>query len=504
MPLRAPPIARVLQRLPLWLAACSLAGCLAAGGWLERSVVSELPLDQPAHSYPTAVYGPLPPRTAGSTTVSSVEGAAPTASLHTSTRAISATSSTGAQPSPSADPSTGPRIERTAPPVTPLAILPPAYAPPAAHPPKGDPSSAAQPAARDSAQEAVSAPGATPPVSPALSSGVPPTERAVLTSSASQGSSPHLATEVAAAAMHRPITPPNAPPPAANDRANESPSPATADSRAPLPAPRAAESDPPGTGTDPSAAASPADRQAQLDQAWRALIESLEEDIRQRRSASPQDEELPRREQQLRLAYLAAGRWEEAVAGIDSLPAGQREAFKHLMFGLGVWLSPDESRRAALRGAKVLRSLREATRELAASSKLEIKNLAFCERVDYYGWYTEFPRYEFQPRQQVILYVEIENFAAEHKPPAGYETELHGSYEILDAAGQIVASRQLPPDREVCRNYRRDYFLAYRIYLPEQIAPGRYRLELTIEDLKARSAYQGRKLGEGTIEFTIR
>lgn len=304
--------------------------------------------------------------------------------------------------------------------------------------------------------------------------------------------------------MHRPITPPNAPPPAANDRANESPSPATADSRAPLPAPRAAESDPPGTGTDPSAAASPADRQAQLDQAWRALIESLEEDIRQRRSASPQDEELPRREQQLRLAYLAAGRWEEAVAGIDSLPAGQREAFKHLMFGLGVWLSPDESRRAALRGAKVLRSLREATRELAASSKLEIKNLAFCERVDYYGWYTEFPRYEFQPRQQVILYVEIENFAAEHKPPAGYETELHGSYEILDAAGQIVASRQLPPDREVCRNYRRDYFLAYRIYLPEQIAPGRYRLELTIEDLKARSAYQGRKLGEGTIEFTIR
>jgi len=251
-------------------------------------------------------------------------------------------------------------------------------------------------------------------------------------------------------------------------------------------------------------APSAAERQAQIDRAWRTLIESLEEDIRQRRTASPPDDELPRREQQLRLAYLGAGKLDEAVTAVESLPASQREAYKHLMFGLGIWLSPDESRRVALRAAKVLRSLREATRELAASSKLEIKNLVFCERVDYYGWYTEFPRYEFQPRQQVILYVEIENFAAEYKPPAGYETELHGSYEILDGSGQIVASRQLPPDREVCRNYRRDYFLAYRIYLPDAIAPGRYRLELTIEDLKARSAYQGRKLGEGTIEFTIR
>jgi hypothetical protein len=276
----------------------------------------------------------------------------------------------------------------------------------------------------------------------------------------------------------------------------------TSDNASPTSSASASASNPPAAEPPPSS--SPAERQARIDQAWRDLIEALEEDLRPRRSASPPDDELPRREQQLRLAYLGAGKLDEAVAEIESLPGSQREAFKHLMFGLGVWLSPDESRRVPLRGAKVLRSLREASRELAASSKLEIKNLVFCERVDYYGWYTEFPRYEFQPRQQVILYVEIENFAAEYKPPAGYETELHGSYEILDASGQIVASRQLPPDREVCRNYRRDYFLAYRIYLPEQIAPGRYRLELTIEDLKARSAYQGRKLGEGTIEFTIR
>ena len=67
------------------------------------------------------------------------------------------------------------------------------------------------------------------------------------------------------------------------------------------------------------------------------------------------------------------------------------------MFGLGVWLSPDEARRAPLRSAKVLRSLREATTELAAASKLELRNLAFCEQVESFGWYTEFPRNEFSP-----------------------------------------------------------------------------------------------------------
>jgi hypothetical protein len=249
---------------------------------------------------------------------------------------------------------------------------------------------------------------------------------------------------------------------------------------------------------------SPADKQARLDRARSELIEALEAQIRHHRSQSATDEELPRLEQQLRLVYLTAGRLDEAVTAVESLDAQQREAYKDLMFGLGIWLSPDEARRPPLRSAKVLHSLRDATGELAAASKLELRNLVFCERVDHFGWYGEFPRKEFQPKQQVILYTEVENFTAEHKGPAGYETELQGSYDILDSSGQIVASRQLQLDKEICRNYRRDYFLAYRIYMPDNIPPGRYRLELTVEDLKARGKYQGRKLGEGMIEFTIR
>jgi hypothetical protein len=234
------------------------------------------------------------------------------------------------------------------------------------------------------------------------------------------------------------------------------------------------------------------------------LIAMLEDEVRQRTSAGAPDPQLSGIEQQLRLLYAAAERVDDAARAVDSLSEAEREAYKHLMFGLCTWLSADEERRAPLRNARVMRSLRDAAGELAAASKLDLKNLAFCERVQSYGWLSEFARNEFQPKQQVILYVEVDNFAALQKSPTAFETELQGHYQIFDSRGNIVAERKLPLDREVCRNYRRDYFLAYPIYMPDSIAPGQYRLELTIEDLKATGEYQGRKFGEGMIDFTIR
>ncbi len=264
----------------------------------------------------------------------------------------------------------------------------------------------------------------------------------------------------------------------------------------------------PAEATPPTAAAfqSADDRLAAIAQQRDVLIAMLEEDIHHRQAAASAatDLALPRLEQQLRLLYAAAGRPDDAARTVESLTEPEREAYKHLMFGLSTWFADQQPQRVPLRAARVLRSLRDAQSELAVASKLALANLAFCERVESFGWYTEFARREFFPKQQVILYVEVENFAAQEKSPHSFETELQGSYQIFDSRGNIVAERKLPLDREVCRNIRHDYFLAYPIYIPESIGPGRYRLELTIEDLKASGQYQGRKFGEGTIEFTVR
>jgi hypothetical protein len=248
----------------------------------------------------------------------------------------------------------------------------------------------------------------------------------------------------------------------------------------------------------------PEERLADLLRRRDELIANLEKEVELRSGTQDVDGELPRLQQQLRLLYLLAERPDDAVGEIELLPAAEQEAFKQLMFGLSTWLSADEERRPTLRNARVLRSLKDASAELAAAAKLDVKNLRFCESVEGFGWYKEFPTAQFRAKQQVILYAEVDNFASEKKSQDTYETELQVSYQIFDDGGTLLDERELPLDKEVCRNQRRDYFLAYRIYLPDGIAAGRYRLELTVEDLKAKEHYQGRKLGNGQIEFSIR
>lgn len=445
---------RVFTGITLILLA--VGGC-AGGGILDRSIGdSELPVDPPANPYPTAIRNgvALGERQPGSSVM-------PAAANQTAANATASQQPAASNSHPQAARNDFPQQLNTA-----LAVIPPQLVRSPVN--LSTPQAVPTVPSLDHRQTLVDLTPAT--------NWTPPT---VVHARISDDPEPEVAPQVAAAKPH-----PTNNKSAAGDvqlaSATSSISPA------------------------PNQALSEDERRSRIEQARHALVDALEAEIKQRRTAGTGDADLPRLEQQLRLAYVAAGRLDDAVAGIESLDATQSEAFKELMFGLGVWLSPDESSRVPLRSAKVLHSLRDATSELAAAGKLEVRNLVFCERVDSFGWYSEFPRKEFQPRQQVILYAEVENFAAEHKGGTGYETELHGSYVILDSSGQEVASKQLQTDKEVCRNHRRDYFLAYRIYMPEGISPGRYRLELTVEDLKAKGKYQGRKLGEGVIEFAIR
>ena len=285
---------------------------------------------------------------------------------------------------------------------------------------------------------------------------------------------------------------------------------------------------PPAAPVDKKNEPTPAQRLTALIKQRSEFLTALKAEVNRRRSSTEDDEELTRLEKELRLVQLAGEQPEEAVRQIEALDGPERDAFAHLLMGLATWMNADEARRPTLRNAKIVREIRDAAAELAAVSKLDVRNLAFCEEVKSYGWYTEFSRSQFKAKQQVILYAEVENFAAVRIAEDSYETELQGSYQIFDSRGSLVDERELPLDKEVCRNYRRDYFLAYLIYLPDTISSGNYRLELTIEDKKgsavhqepavrrgekdnklvktpsSASSYKGRKLGTGTIEFTVK
>ena len=133
----------------------------------------------------------------------------------------------------------------------------------------------------------------------------------------------------------------------------------------------------------------------------------------------------------------------------------------------------------------------------AATDSLEIRSLAFCTEIESYGQIKPFKNNRFEAGQQVILYCEIENFTASDTEE-GFETHLQGSYDLFNENDEKVVSQLLPADQQVSANYLRDYFIAYQMHLPEQLRKGKYRLQLTMEDVN------GKKYGQSSIQLEIK
>lgn len=225
-------------------------------------------------------------------------------------------------------------------------------------------------------------------------------------------------------------------------------------------------------------------------------IEQLEKTIKE----SPTSDENLRISQEvtLRLLYVSQRRLKDAMLPIDKLSNSENDYFQHQMQALYEASNPDAMPVPSRHWSLVMNSQREATNHLAAVSNLEVKSVAFCTEVERYGVITKFPKYHFQADQEVLLYCEIENVAATKLKKDGFESQLQGSYEIMDSTGRKIADQLLPMEPEMCQNHRRDYFIVYKIYMPQQIATGNYQLRLTVEDMKAH------KFGQNHLDFQIK
>ncbi|WP_164103030.1 hypothetical protein [Candidatus Laterigemmans baculatus] len=199
----------------------------------------------------------------------------------------------------------------------------------------------------------------------------------------------------------------------------------------------------------------------------------------------------------LRMLTMLAGDPDTAVAPIEGWEASEQEFLNYQMLALWQLVDPQAHPVRGRRWATALPELRQATNHLAAATgSLDVRGMSFCTEVESYGRIKPFPADRFTAGQQVILYSELENFVAERLSD-GFETHLRGTYQIYDSSGRRVADQVLPEDRQTCNNYRRDYFIAYQLYLPSRLAPGTYRLDLTMEDMK------GEKYGQGSIPLEI-
>jgi hypothetical protein len=245
----------------------------------------------------------------------------------------------------------------------------------------------------------------------------------------------------------------------------------------------------------PTSPKSPAD--LATDEDWQRLVQQAADDLSQHVAASPATTAEIHQHVSLRILRLLQGDTEKALEPIPHISPAEQDYWSRQLFALATYLDhhsqPDDKRRAA---AAVVH-LDEAVSHLRELGSLSLRNLSFCKNVYGYGAFEPFDADMFAPGQQVSLYVEIENYHSVSNEK-GYCTLLGATYEILDEKGKRVSGGEFPDVDDCCRSRRRDFHIQFGLSMPENLTPGRYRLELVVKDR------QSDKLGHATTPFEIR
>jgi hypothetical protein len=202
-------------------------------------------------------------------------------------------------------------------------------------------------------------------------------------------------------------------------------------------------------------------------------------------------------EMTLRVLYLAQRNLEAAKRPIPGASDKEQEYLEHQLSALYLATSPDPNPSRPRHWAQVASEQKLADRHLGALSNLQLSPPVFCTQVDGYGQARKFDKDCFTADQQVLLYCELDNVTSQ-KVREGFETKVRGTYEIRDAQGKRLVEQSLPMEPDISSSQRRDFFLVYMIYMPASIAPGKYELILTMEDLC------GNKFGSSKTEFEIK
>jgi hypothetical protein len=230
---------------------------------------------------------------------------------------------------------------------------------------------------------------------------------------------------------------------------------------------------------------------------WNQNLSETIRNLEAETQGAPQSSADVNRQATLRMLYLMAGRRDDALRPITGATAAQQDFWSKEMFGLATYLDVERVPDATRRASEATLHLRDAATKLGEQAGLQLRNLSFCSEVNSYGVYKKFDSLEFAPGQQLLLYVEVDNFRSE-STDKGFHTSLKTSYQILDSRGARVDDKEFAATEEYCGNPRRDYFLRYFIFVPKRIYNGKYTLQLTVEDTKSQ------KIGQSSIDFTVK
>ena len=213
-----------------------------------------------------------------------------------------------------------------------------------------------------------------------------------------------------------------------------------------------------------------------------------------------QQRDYVRRHIHLRLLQLVAGQASEAQKPIPGIDPVDQEFWNSVLWGLDTYFDrariPDPAERTALTAAQ----FQAAARHLQATARMELKNVAFCHRIDGFGTFERFPRDEFEAGVPVLIYSEVRNFGSEPVADGHFRTVLKSTVEIVRLSQQnaVIERLSFEPTEDLSRSPRTDFYNSYKIQLPATLTPGPYLLRLMVEDeMTGKTASQ-------TLQFSIR
>jgi tetratricopeptide (TPR) repeat protein len=188
-------------------------------------------------------------------------------------------------------------------------------------------------------------------------------------------------------------------------------------------------------------------------------------------------------------AWMAKAEFDIAVATSinQPVPVGSvvqpDDSAGPINLAVGDFSSPSFATRAALE-----RSRPDGT--------LQLRNVAFCEKIENYSRWTRFRRDEFTPGRPVLLYADVDHFTSEPTFAGTWRVVLKSTIEIFDKSGELAQRMSFAPNEDLCNSLRRDYYNTYEFSIPSDSVPGPHTLKLTIEDQLSGKA------ANFTVDFT--
>jgi hypothetical protein len=202
----------------------------------------------------------------------------------------------------------------------------------------------------------------------------------------------------------------------------------------------------------------------------------------------------------LRMLYLMSGQQERALQAIPGLDPADQEFWQQTFWGLTNYFDTASIPSSPDRAAQTVAQMTNAVLRLQEKARLELRNVAFCHKISSFGNYEKYPRDEFSPGQEVLLYAEVANIHSEPISDGKFRTNLKSTLEIYrhGPQGELIERIDLPETVDVCRTHRRDYFHSYQFTIPAKLALGPHVLKLSVEDQLSR------RVGTYTLNFMVK